>query len=75
MHVLGATDKYRPDTLAPVFPEGFADPQRQPLYPQTRAEIMAGRCALSAHDFEMPASLRDVVVGPLTAREIGWTRS
>lgn len=75
MHVLGATDKYRPDTLAPLFPQGYADPQQVPLHPQARAEIMAGRRALSDHDFDMPASLRDVIVGPRTAREIGWSRS
>ena len=75
MHVLGATDKYRPDTLGPIFPEGFAEPQRKPLYPQPRAEIMAGRRALAEHDFDMPASLNEVVVGPATAREIGWSRS
>jgi hypothetical protein len=73
MHTLGATDKYDPETGAPSFPNGFADPDRRPLYPQTRAEIMAGRRAVSALDFEMPQNLRDVVVGPATADEIKWT--
>ena len=36
----------------------FAEPDRQPRYPQPSAEIMAGRRALSATDFDMPASLR-----------------
>jgi hypothetical protein len=73
MHTLGASDKYDPATGAPVFPIGLGNPGLKPLYPQTRAEIMAGRRALSATDFEMPASLRDVVVGPATAAEIRWT--
>jgi len=47
---------------------------REGLYPQGRAEIMAGRRALSRQDFEMPQGLRDVVVGPATALEIRWTR-
>ena len=35
---------------------------------------MAGRRALSAHDWEMPRSLRSVVVGPETALEIRWSK-
>ncbi len=73
LHTLGATDKYDLGTGAPLYPSGYADPANEPRYPQQRAEIMAGRRALSPTDFEMPASLRDVVVGPLTADEIRWT--
>ncbi|HEX4647406.1 MAG TPA: hypothetical protein VH111_01145 [Steroidobacteraceae bacterium] len=74
MHTLGATDKYAPASGEPLYPIGFAEPEREPLYPQAEAEIMAGRRALSEHDFEMPQGLRDVVVGPATALEIHWTR-
>jgi hypothetical protein len=73
MHTLGASDKYDLGSGAPLYPGGFADPDRQPLFPQTRAEIMAGRRALSGREFEMPTSLRDVIVGPATALEIRWT--
>ena len=73
LHTLGATDKYDFGTGAPVYPTGFAEPDREPRYPQPSAEIMAGRRALSPSDFDMPSSLRDVVVGPLTADEIRWT--
>ncbi len=74
MHTLGATDKYDLGTGVPLYPAGFGDPEREPRYPQPTAEIMAGRRALSPADFEMPPSLRDVVVGPLTAAEIRWTQ-
>jgi hypothetical protein len=73
LHTLGATDKYELGSGAPLYPAGFADPERQPLYPQPRAEVMAGRRALSEQEFEMPLSLRDEVVGPATALEIRWT--
>ncbi len=73
LHTLGATDKYGPDN-GPLFPQGYADPERQPLYPQSRAEIMAGRRPLSDTELDMPFSLNEVVVGPQTAREIGWSR-
>jgi hypothetical protein len=73
LHTLGATDKYDFGSGAPIFPLGFADRDRHPLYPQDQAEIMAGRRALSPRQWEMPRSLRDVVVGPETALEIRWT--
>lgn len=73
LHTLGASDKYNPVSGAPLFPNGFAAPDQEPLYPQSKAEIMAGRLALSAQEWEMPSGLKRVVVGPQTAREIRWT--
>jgi hypothetical protein len=73
MHTVGATDKYDLDSGDPVYPGGFAEPERQPRYPQEKAEIMAGQRAVSARQHEMPDGLREVVVGSATAREIGWT--
>ncbi len=72
LHTLGASDKYDPGTLAPLYPSGFAEPDRDPRYPQSFAEVMAGRYAVDENTFEMPESLRAVVVGPETALEIGW---
>jgi hypothetical protein len=72
LHTLGATDKYAPGTGAPVFPDGFGDPAQQPRYPQSRAELMAGRRAVSETEAETPVSLAEVVIGPATAREIRW---
>lgn len=73
LHTMGASDKYDPGSGAPLYPIGFAEPEREPLYPQEQAEIMAGRLALSAQDWEIPRSLHGVVVGPETALEIRWT--
>ncbi|HTU67705.1 MAG TPA: hypothetical protein VMF52_17275 [Steroidobacteraceae bacterium] len=72
LHTLGATDKYDFATLEPLYPIGYAEPGRQPLLPQPLTEIMAGRRAVARGDFEMPDSLRDVVVGQATATEIRW---
>ncbi len=72
MHILGASDKYDPLTGQPVPPDGLANPSSVPLYPQDRAEIMAGRIAISANRWRRPASLESVVVGARTATEIGW---
>ena len=73
LHTFGATDKYVGDGT-PLFPEGYAEPQRVPRYPQHYAEIMAGRVPLSPDRQEMPDDLSQTVVGPTTAREIGWIK-
>jgi len=72
LHTLGASDKYAPGTNLPRFPDGYAAPDAKPLLPQTKAELMAGRMPLDAGHAEIPSSLRQVVIGPATAREIGW---
>lgn len=74
LHTLGATDKYDYSTGAPLFPVGFADPSRKPLYPQDETEIMAGRRAVSPQKAEMAEGLNSVVVGAATAVEIRWTK-
>jgi hypothetical protein len=74
LHTFGATDKYDLATGLPKYPDGFADPQLSPLYPQQLAEIMAVKTPLSATEARMPDSLAEERVGPLTAREIGWIR-
>ncbi len=74
LHTLGASDKYDPATNQPRHPDGYADPQRQPLHPQETAEIMGGRIPVSDEEAEIPFSLAEVIVGPATAREIRWLR-
>jgi hypothetical protein len=72
LHALGATDKYDLATDQPLFPEGYGEPDAEPLFPQTLAEIMGGRIAISDEESEMPDGLGSVIVGPDTAREIRW---
>jgi hypothetical protein len=72
LHTLGATDKYAPDDALPVFPHGFADPAASPLYPQSKAELMAGRIPVGADSARIPANLGETLIGPTTAAEIGW---
>ena len=72
LHTLRATDKYSATSNAPSYPDGYAAPDARPLLPQTKAELMAGRIPLDERHAEMPNDLREVVIGPATAREIGW---
>ena len=74
LHTLGATDKYDPVDDMPLFTAGYGDPHQEPLYPQSYAELMAGRRMLSATQLQEPASLDEVVIGPITALEIHWPR-
>lgn len=74
LHTLGAIDKYDPSNSQPLHPVGYAEPAKEPLFPQTHAELMGGRIPLSAHDSVTPESLRQVLVGSLTAAEIGWSK-
>lgn len=71
MHTFGASDKYGSGTQ-PMYPDGYADPYQQPLYPQSRAAIMGGRIPLGPTQSKIPNSLADVVVNVFTASEIHW---
>jgi len=72
LHTLGATDKYDPATNQPLHPGGLAEPEREPLYPQELAEIMAGRIPLDAQHARMPLGLEESAVGAATAAELRW---
>jgi len=74
LHTFGALDHYDLATGLPNYPDGFADPQLSPRYPQRLAEIMAVKVPLSPTEARMPDTLQDERVGPATAREIGWVR-
>lgn len=73
LHTLGAIDKYDLASGQPTVPDGLAEPDRSPLFPQRYAEIMGGRVALAEDNAVMPKSLKYALIGPLTAAEIGLT--
>lgn len=73
LHTLGASDKYDAAGRA-SFPNGFAEPQRVPLFPQAAAEVMARNVPVGPGSERPPETLSELVVGDETAREIGWTR-
>lgn len=70
LHTLGATDKYNLSNNEPHYPHGYAEPEREPLYPQEFAEVMGGRIPLTPTNSETPSSLDEVIIGAQTAREI-----
>ena len=74
LHTVGATDKYDLSSNQPLYPAGFAEPEKQPRYPQDFAELMGGRLPLSAEKADIPADLSQTLIGEQTAREIGWVQ-
>jgi hypothetical protein len=72
LHTLGAEDSYGASGAARL-PEGFAEPERVPLYPQRFAEIMARGRPLAPGREAMLETLDELAVGRATARAIGWT--
>lgn len=74
LHTLGATDKYDRRTGQPLVPDGLGDPAQQPRYPQQSGELMAGRIARSPRVAVIPDGLGEMTIGPVTAREIGWSK-
>lgn len=72
LHAFGASDKYQPQTGQPIYPIGYAFPQQQPLFPQAKAELMAGHIPTSHHQSKMPESVDQTLIGEITATEIGW---
>jgi hypothetical protein len=72
LHTVGASDKYDPSNNRPLYPIGYAEPDKQPLLPQEFATLMAGRIAVSADEARQPKSLDWVIIGEHSAREIRW---
>jgi hypothetical protein len=73
LHTLGADDKYDASGRTRI-PEGLAEPDRTPLYPQRFAEVMARNRPLSESAEVIPESLDELGIGTATAKEIGWLR-
>jgi len=74
LHTLGATDKYSLATGEPIFPNGYAEPEKSPLFPQLKTELMGGRRPITQLTSEMPTSFSTVIIGEQTASEIGWIK-
>lgn len=72
LHIFGAHDKYNFSDGMPSYPFGYANPKQRPVLPQSKAEIMGRSIPLSENKSKVAISLRQIVVGKATAKEIGW---
>jgi hypothetical protein len=69
-HVLGAGDLYA--GFICLYPDGFAEPDKQPLYPQTKACVMCGNIPLSEREALTQVPYEDIILCDKTAEEFGW---
>lgn len=74
LHAFGASDKYDLTTGQPIYPLGYAYPKQQPLFPQVKAELMAGYIPVSEQKSKMPDSLKQTLINEMTAIEVGWKK-
>ena len=74
LHTLTASDKYDLSTGQPIYPDGYADPEKHPRYPQYFAELMGGYVPINERKKKIPASLKQTLIGHKTAKEIGWIK-
>lgn len=74
LHVFGASDKYDLVTGQPIYPLGYAYPNQKPLFPQAKAELMAGHIPLSEQKSKMPDRLEQTLINEITAIELGWKK-
>jgi hypothetical protein len=70
LHTVGASDKYDLASGQPIFPQGFAQPDKQ--FKQNKAVLMAAKIPLSPTKSLMPTSLKSCVISVETATEIAW---
>lgn len=74
LHTLTAADKYDLSTGLPLYPDGYAEPDKQPRYPQDFAELMGGYVPINDTKNTIPTSLDQTLIGAKTAHEIGWLK-
>lgn len=74
LHTLTASDKYDLASTLPAYPDGYAEPDKSPRYPQDFAELMGGRIPIGETKAEIPKSLSQTLIGEITAKEIGWLK-
>jgi hypothetical protein len=72
LHTVGASDKYDLSDGNPIYPDGYAEPDLEPPYPQSLAEIMGGRIPLSETQSDIPEGLEQTIIGLKTGQEINW---
>ncbi|TVQ80698.1 MAG: serine/threonine protein kinase [Bradymonadales bacterium] len=68
----GAQNRHNPLTGNSILPDGLGDPRREPLFPQTQADLMGLKIMKSERDSQLPKDWSEVVINPFTAHEIGW---
>jgi len=75
LHIFGATDKYDLRTGIAMYPEGYAEPNKEPLHPQRFVEIMGRTIPRSGTSHDIGDHLSQAIINKITAKEIGLIAS
>lgn len=73
LRLLGA-DVLTNDKGHPLFPDGYAEPSKQPLHPQPMGEIMTLMIPQSPTESYLLDDLQFAKIGKTTAKQIGWVK-
>lgn len=73
--VHGALNKTDLETKLPRVPVGLADPEREPIFPQEKAELMGKEILIDLFHTKPVDSLEQLVIGKETAYELGWIKA
>lgn len=69
-HKFGADDSY--NGFACIYPEGYFEPNKFPLYPQEKACLMCSHVPISENGGGVPMLLDEYVICDSEAKLIGW---
>ena len=70
----GAKDKIERETQLPVVTRGLGEPEKAPLFPQNKAELMGRWVMIDNLQKREVSSFDEMVIGPDTAKELGWSK-
>ncbi len=71
IHLMGGKDKFN-DYGKALYPYGFFDPTKTPIFPQSHAEVMARTIPIDAEKTKPVTRLSQIRIGIQTAFELGW---
>jgi hypothetical protein len=71
-HVFGAGDTYEPGTWSCRYPEGYPEPNKKPLYPQSKACLMCKSIMIEEKFSRAPQDFSELVICDEEARLFGW---
>ncbi len=70
----GAKDRIDEQTLLPSVPRGLAEPEKAPMFPQTKAELMGRWILIDNLQKREISNLNELLIGEWTEQELGWPR-
>lgn len=71
-HTFGAYDTYQPGSWPCVYPEGFPEPAKTPLYPQSKACLMCKSVMLAEKATRGPTDFNEIITCEAEAKRFGW---